>query len=131
MWRSETRSTPRSRIHEGSTVTSTKGFITSHSVPIYFALAFAISWGGLLAIGGLGGMSGATWQSDPRLPFLVLAMLAGPSIAGLPLTSLVSGRAGLRELLSRLLRWRVGARWFAIARTRVSQPARSSSVLRW
>jgi len=31
------------------------------------------------------------------------------------LTGLVSGRAGLRELLSRLLKWRVGARWYAVA----------------
>jgi membrane protease YdiL (CAAX protease family) len=40
---------------------------------------------------------------------------AGPSIAGILLTGLVSGRPGLRELLSRLLRWRVGARWYATA----------------
>ena len=42
-------------------------------------------------------------------------MLAGPSVAGLLLTGLVDGRAGFRELLSRLLRWRVGARWYAVA----------------
>jgi membrane protease YdiL (CAAX protease family) len=42
-------------------------------------------------------------------------MLAGPSVAGLLLTGLVSGRAGFRELLSRLLKWRVGARWYAVA----------------
>ena len=42
-------------------------------------------------------------------------MLAGPSVAGILLTGLVDGRAGLRELLSRLLRWRVGARWYAVA----------------
>jgi hypothetical protein len=45
----------------------------------------------------------------------VSAMLAGPSVAGILLTGLVSGRAGLRELLSRLLRWRVGAGWYAVA----------------
>ena len=39
----------------------------------------------------------------------------GPSVAGLLVTGLVDGRAGLRELLSRLLRWRVGARWYAVA----------------
>jgi membrane protease YdiL (CAAX protease family) len=31
------------------------------------------------------------------------------------LTGLVDGRAGFRELRSRLLRWRVGARWYAVA----------------
>ena len=43
------------------------------------------------------------------------AMLAGPPVAGIVLTAVVSGRAGLRELLSRLLSWRVGARWYAVA----------------
>jgi membrane protease YdiL (CAAX protease family) len=42
-------------------------------------------------------------------------MLAGPSVAGLLVTGLVHGRAGLRELLPRLLRWRVAARWYMIA----------------
>src|SRR3990172_6156352 len=49
------------------------------------------------------------------LPFVVLAMIAGPSVAGILLTGLENGRAGLREFLSRLLRWRVGARWYAVA----------------
>jgi CAAX protease family protein len=84
-------------------------------VSLYFVLAFAISWGGLVAIGGLGGLSGATWQSDPRLPLFVLAMLAGPSVAGIVLTIAMSGRPGLQTLLSRLVRWRVGARWYVVA----------------
>jgi uncharacterized protein len=96
-------------------MSSINAAIKSHPVPTYFALAFAISWGGLLVVGPPDGTSGTTWQSDPRLPFLVLAMLAGPSVAGLLLTGVVSGRAGLRELLSRLLRWRIGARWYAVA----------------
>jgi CAAX protease family protein len=89
--------------------------IRSHPVPVYFALTFAISWGGLLALGGLSGLSSDTWQSDPRLPWFGLAMLAGPSTAGLLLTSIVSGRAGLRELRSRMFRWRLSARWYAVA----------------
>ena len=31
------------------------------------------------------------------------------------MTSLISGKADLQELFSRLLRWRVGARWYAAA----------------
>ena len=42
-------------------------------------------------------------------------MIVGPGVAGLLLTGLLDGRAGFRELLSRLLRWRVGARWWAVA----------------
>jgi uncharacterized protein len=43
------------------------------------------------------------------------AMLAAPTLAGIVLTGLVYGKAGLRDLLSRLLRWRVGVRWYAVA----------------
>ena len=93
-----------------------KASTARHPVASYFALTFAISWGGaLLVIGGSGGMSGTTPTDDPRFPFAVLAMLAGPSVAGILLTSLFHGRAGLRALLSRLLKWRVGARWYAVA----------------
>jgi membrane protease YdiL (CAAX protease family) len=45
----------------------------------------------------------------------MLAWFAGPSVASLVLTGLVSGRAGYRDLLARLLRWRVGGRWYAVA----------------
>ena len=64
---------------------------------------------------GPGGFPGTGSQFDTLTTFVVLAMLAGPSVAGLLLTGLLSGRAGFRELLSRLLRWQVGARWYAVA----------------
>ena len=39
----------------------------------------------------------------------------GPVIASLLMTGLVSGRAGFHALGARLLKWRVGTRWFAVA----------------
>lgn len=96
--------------------TSFKAFIKRHPVLAYYALTFAISWGGvLLVIGGPGGIPATSEQFARLLPFAIPALLAGPSIAGMLLTGLVSGRAGFRELLSRLLMWRVGARWYAVA----------------
>ena len=90
-------------------------FIKRHPVPTYFALTFAISWGGFVLAVGPGGFPGTDEQFETLLPFVALAMLAGPSVAGILLTGLVSGRAGLRELLSRLLTWRVSVRWYAVA----------------
>jgi len=90
-------------------------FINSHPLLVYYALAFAISWGGFLMVVGPGGFPGTQEQLETLLPFVAWAMLAGPSVAGILMTALVHGRAGLRELLSRLLRWRVGARWYAVA----------------
>ena len=97
-------------------MTTIKALIKRHPLLGYFALAFAISWGGvLLVIGGPGGIPGTKEEFETLLPFVILAMLAGPSVAGILLTGLVHGRAGLREIRPRLLRWRVGARWYAVA----------------
>jgi len=92
-----------------------KAFIKRHPVLSYFALTFAISWGPVLVMIGSAGIPATKVQFDARLPVVILAMLGGPCIAGLLLTGLVQGRAGFRELLSRLLKWRVGVRWYAVA----------------
>lgn len=96
--------------------TSFQAFIKRHPVLTYYALAFAISWGVvLLVIGGPGGIPGTSEQIARLLPSAIAASYAGPAFAGLLLTGLVSGRAGLRDVRSRLLRWRVSARWYAVA----------------
>jgi membrane protease YdiL (CAAX protease family) len=96
-------------------MTTIKAFIKKHPVLTYFALTFAISWGGILMVIGPGGILGTKEVSEGLMPFVYLATLLGPSLAGILLTGLVDGRAGFRELLSRLLRWRVGAHWYAVA----------------
>jgi membrane protease YdiL (CAAX protease family) len=96
--------------------TAVPAFIKKHPVLTYYALTFAISWGGiLLVIGGPGEIPGNTKQIETLTLFVVLALFAGPSVAGILLTSLVHGRAGFRELISQLRRWRVGGRWYAVA----------------
>ena len=49
-------------------------------------------------------------RDDARRP-----LLAGPSFAGILLTGFVFEKAGFRELRFRLLKWRVGAHWYAAA----------------
>lgn len=93
-----------------------EGFIKRHPVPTYYALRFAISWGGvLLVIGGPSGILGTEGRFETFLPTVILALLAGPSVAGVLLTVLVGGREGLRELRTRLIRWRVEVRCYAAA----------------
>ena len=93
-----------------------KALLAKHPVASYFALTFAISWGGVLvAIGGPRGIPGTQEQFDRLMPAVIVAMLAGPSMACLLLTGVVDGRAGYRDLRSRLLTWRVEARWYASA----------------
>jgi membrane protease YdiL (CAAX protease family) len=93
-----------------------KAIARTHAIVAYFVLTFAISWGGvLLVIGGPDGITGTTAQDDPLFPLVFVAMLAGPSLAGVALTGLFGGMAGLRELMTGLSKWRVGARWYAVA----------------
>lgn len=94
-----------------------KAFIERHPLLSFFAMVFAISWGGVLVVvGGPGGIPVANKEEyDTLFPIALLAMAAGPPVAGILLTGLLHGRAGLRELLARMMRWRVGARWYAVA----------------
>ena len=86
-------------------------FIKRHSLLVYFTLTFVISWGAVLILAGPNGIPVA----EDQAVVLGMALLLGPSVAGILLTGLTSGRDGFREALSHLLTWRVSARWYAVA----------------
>jgi uncharacterized protein len=89
---------------------------TKYPILGYYILTFAVSWGILLfVIYAQGGVPATQDEFARQVSFMIPAMLGGPSLAAVVMTALVSGRAGFRELFSRLLRWRVGARWYAVA----------------
>jgi membrane protease YdiL (CAAX protease family) len=92
-----------------------KAFIERYPVLAYYALVFAISWGGILILVAPGSIPGDPEDVARLFPLTLVALFAGPSVAGVVMTALVSGRAGLRELLAHLGRWRVGAAWWAAA----------------
>ena len=80
----------------------------------FFGLAYALSWGGILVIIAAKGFHiSALGLSDYALVFVAMAL--GPSASGLMLTTILDGRAGLRELWGRMRRWRAGARWYSLA----------------
>ena len=90
--------------------------VQKYPVLTYYVLTFAISWGGILwAIGGPGNLPATGEPPALQALLALLALFAGPSIAGVVTTALVDGRAGLRELGSHLRHWRVGLRWYAVA----------------
>lgn len=91
------------------TIVST--FLMRHAVLTFLALTFAISWGSVFLMVGPDGIPVATGQAQ----LLGVAMLLGPAVAGPLLVALGFGRAGLRDGLSRLLRYRVAIRWYAVA----------------
>jgi len=85
-----------------------------HPLLGYLALTFAISWGGILIVLVATGFE-LSVPPPTELGIIFVLMLLGPSVSGLTLIALLDGRAGLRELWSRLIRWKVGAGWYAVA----------------
>jgi len=76
--------------------------IRRHRLVSFFVLAYAIAWGPwpLYAAGIL-----------PEAMFIAMA----PLIAAVVVAWVAEGTAGLRDLGSRMIRWRVPLRWYAVA----------------
>lgn len=96
-------------------MTRIRAFVQDHPAASYFALTFAISWGGLVAIVGPAHVVGTKQEFERLFPLVLPFLVLGPSVTGLVMTWLVDGRPGLRDYRARLLRWRVDARWYAVA----------------
>ncbi len=94
---------------------SIKAFINNNPVLSYYILTFLISWGAILVLIALNGMPATMAEANAQLPVAILTFLGGPLTSGLLMTGLVHGRAGYRDLWSRMLKWRVGLKWYAIA----------------
>ncbi|MDQ2749690.1 MAG: CPBP family intramembrane metalloprotease [Actinomycetota bacterium] len=78
-------------------------------VVTFFALAYAISWAWVIpwAASGHTVAQGQGWPTH-------LPSLLGPMLAAFVVTAFTTGRDGIRDLLIRMVRWRIGWRWWAI-----------------
>jgi hypothetical protein len=77
-------------------------WVRSHPVLAYFLLTYALSWAWFvpLAVRGETVRAGVGWPTQ-------LPGLAGPALAAVTLTALLEGRVGLRDLATRVIRWRI------------------------
>ena len=91
-----------------------KYLIKKYPVATYYIITLLISWGGLTLL--LGGPGRITSQPT-NVPFLPLYLItvAGPIISGVLMTGLYQGKKGFQELFSRLLKWRISFKWYAMA----------------
>jgi membrane protease YdiL (CAAX protease family) len=89
--------------------------IKKNPVISYFILTFIISWGGILILIAINGMPATEAEAQAQLPLAIMTFLLGPCISGLVMISIVHGRAGYRNLVSRMFKWRVSVAWHAIA----------------
>lgn len=95
-------------------MTTIHELIKRRPVASYFTLTFAISWVGSLLAAGPAFARGEALQPG-AFALMLLAMLVGPAFSGVVLTWIVDGTEGLRDLLVRMGRWRVGVPWYAVA----------------
>jgi membrane protease YdiL (CAAX protease family) len=69
----------------------------------------------VVAVVGFDGIPGTAEDFQALLPMVVIAMLAGPSVAGVVSTGVFLGKTGLLDLWNRFRERRVGARWYGMA----------------
>jgi membrane protease YdiL (CAAX protease family) len=83
--------------------------VQRHPVISYVVLAYAFGWAWCvpMAVRGDTVRMGVGWPT--QLPALV-----APALAAIVVTGLTAGRAGLRELWARVIRWRIGWRGWAL-----------------
>lgn len=87
------------------------GAIRRHPLVVFFVIAYATSWLLWLPVLGLPPFDAA--RHAPAL--YILPGIVSVTATAFALTAVIDGRAGVRRLLARLVLWRVGPQWFAVA----------------
>ena len=82
---------------------------------LFFALTFGYTWG-VAAFYILAPATAVAWLGPISFTNLyVFAAVWSPTLAGIFSAFVADGMAGLRDLFSRIFRWRIGWTWYAIA----------------
>ena len=89
-------------------------WVRRYPLSSYFALAFGISWGGILIVLGATDFN-LVELMPPDTGLIFASILLGPSVAGLTMTAMRDGRQGLHRLGSRVAHYRVGLRRYLVA----------------
>jgi uncharacterized protein len=76
-------------------------FINRRPLVTFFMLAYALTWALIPLV-------------SVSLVFPVLGLF-GPALAAIIVTAITEGRAGVKALLGRVVQWRVGWPWYAVA----------------
>ena len=86
------------------------GTMRRQSVMSSFIIAYAISWAIWIpmALAGTRTYQGSAWPSH-------IPGLFGPMAAAFVMWAIVGGRPGVKDLLRRMVHWRVAPKWYLVA----------------
>lgn len=95
---------------------SLRQWIVRHPVLAYLIVAYSVSWAiFLIPLVSNSGLGLLKFDVPPVELFILLVSVFGLAGSAFLVTALVDGRAGVRTLASRYLRWRVGFQWYLVA----------------
>jgi len=90
-----------------------EGLLARHPLVSYFLIAFVFSW--LMFLPGLPTYCGVLSLGPQVIRLSAIAGLLGPLLSGFIMTAVTERRPGIGQLLRRIVRWRVGLRWYLFA----------------
>lgn len=92
-------------LHSGDARTAPAGL---RVLAVFVVLAYGFSWAWTMPLAAAGDVieKGSGWPTH-------LPALLGPALAAFLVTAWVYGRAGVVDLLARMVRWRMSVRWWA------------------
>jgi membrane protease YdiL (CAAX protease family) len=98
---------------------SLRGLVARHPVAAFLIMLYAITWIVFLPVVLQGrGLLALPIDLSEGLPFnaiVAMASIVGVALPAVLVTAATSGREGVRDLLSRSSKWRVGVRWYLMA----------------
>lgn len=92
-----------------------KSILREYPVTAYFILTFLLSWSAIVVVSFFMGMPTTKSQFESVGPIALVPMLLAPTVVSLFLTGFLKGGEGLRELRSRLTKWKVPVKWYLFA----------------
>src|SRR5918997_4942910 len=92
-----------------------RGLVARHPATAFLVMAFGFGWMSLVPILLSENGFGVVPIELPLTLVQTLATLLGLALPAFLVTAATGGKEGVRDLLARMLRWRVGIHWYLIA----------------
>lgn len=98
-----------------ATFSSLKRVVAGHPVTAFLLMAYTIAWSIFLPVVLSGEGFGLLPFRWPLMPVTSVASVLALALPAFLVTAATGGKDGVRDLMSRCLRWRVGILWYLLA----------------